>query len=695
MNTTEDIKQKREMLFTLKIRFSSHTQPIKEAAIDKIVEQDLFLCDQAKGVKLQEIKSQGGLSFPSGNKALQEKDIGDSIDRLVKNNRVSLISKNEGLYKLTKNAFLELERQASETERRLDAAIAKLFKNVPKQKLYKAPFLSCLAIIFSTLGDINIRIIKGNIKRDELLSYPLLISAIEQSLKEVDSIDSELFKNAILRFFQEDDPEYNAIKWNMAQNYYIAKVIGLEPDNIILSKELFGGADLYIDTNVIVSALETNHRYHKSFQELNKICKKLNINIKVCQISIDELRKVTSNARTLIEKVANQIPDETAPKIRGIFYEKYYEESKLNNEVNLDKIFSNFDSPTEDLKKIFNINLVDDAWFDKLKGDKDISEFAKYLADRYQKLTNRYKRITPATHDALLIKWINKESINNGNNKVGLVTLDKSLPGTLNNDGYSFIITLDALLQWISPIAVQFEDEENFASVFSDAIKYQLLPRDTFFEMNDFLMFDDAHMSCKELPAEDVEGCIRYIKLNAQTLNPSDPADREKISLEIKKYFVDPDRKYKKNLEQLEQEKKNNEETYKKKLYEISKQNDALKAEIVTMKQTENEQINNLRDKLETLSSTLQKKDKDAQEQKGKQAAKRRTITVIILCTFYEGVVVYMSYKYALGENLLQKILSTWGLSTLVVPLFIVLFIAFLGKERIRLLGWPFTKILK
>jgi hypothetical protein len=51
-------------------------------------------------------------------------------------------------------------------------------------------------------------------------------------------------------------------------------------------------------------------------------------------------------------------------------------------------------------------------------------------------------------------------------------------------------------------------------------IKYRLLPQERIFNLEDFLIFHEMHMSCKELPAEDVEECIRYIKVNAPMLAP-------------------------------------------------------------------------------------------------------------------------------------------------------------------------------
>ena len=70
-----------------------------------------------------------------------------------------------------------------------------------------------------------------------------------------------------------------------------------------------------------------------------------------------------------------------------------------------------------------------------------------------------------------------------------------------------------------------------------------LLPQNIFFDTRDFLVFGEMEWSTKELPADDVEDCIRSLKSAHPNLDPTDPADREKISREIAKFFADPGKK--------------------------------------------------------------------------------------------------------------------------------------------------------
>ena len=91
MNTS-DIARKRSILFCARIRFSPETQPIRETAIDKIIEQNLLIADSESGLTLREIDAQGTVSFAGGTPAISRLDMQKSLERLVESNRVIVVS---------------------------------------------------------------------------------------------------------------------------------------------------------------------------------------------------------------------------------------------------------------------------------------------------------------------------------------------------------------------------------------------------------------------------------------------------------------------------------------------------------------------------------------------------------------------------------------------------------------------------
>lgn len=677
-----DITCKRSILFAARIRFSPETQPVKDSAIDKIIEQNLLIADIEKGLTLREIREQGVVSFVGGTPAIIQADMRNSLDRLIKNKRVIIIEElDQKRYKLSEQALNELWAIQRSTEECLEGIVGKLFKNATEGPLtYVTPFFECLCIIFSRLGETYVRIIKGEIGLDSLLREASILNALREIMKKYPSINHDLFEYALLSFFQDSDPDYNAIKWNMAQNYYVAKALGLDPSGYLLSKEAFGNSIFYIDTNIIIHALEPKAQHHESFKALSKACKQLQIELKVCQISLNQLKGVIEFHREILPKVENQIPDEIIPKVRGIFFTLYREQKSLTGTVNLDKVFASFNNPMQMLSQSYGVQLIDDLWFIDSESKPEIEKLAQSIQFAYQAQRGYRKRRRSALHDALLLKWIQSERKETERN-IWLVTLDTSLPNLSpqlgNGQEKPMSITLDALLQWISPIAIQEDIEDQFAVIFSEALKYHLLPIENFFDLRDFLVFAEMEWSCKELPAQDVKECIRYLKTNAPNLDPLNPVDREKMAHEINKFFADPSRKYKQEVQRLETRIETLDKQYKQIIQVLESE---LRESDEKKKEFEKELLNEKEGK---VKEALRK------------SAKNRVVVVVLLFIALEIVAFYLSWTYGKGENLIQKVLSSWILICLPLGITVITSYFYLGKKRIKTLGWSFIKLLK
>jgi hypothetical protein len=687
MNRIEDITRKRSILLTTRTRFSPHIQPVKESSIEKIIEQILFYTEE--GISLQEI--QDDFASETAGYAISSHEIEDSLQRLVRKQRT--VSKPKGdlkLYRLSEQAGREIGEIQHQAEVRFSSVVNRLFKNAKEgPSVYNSPFLKFLCIIFSKLGEECVRIIKGDIKEDDFLSFPFVSSALGEIEKGLNSIDHSLFRKAVTSFFQDSDPEYDAIKWNMAQSSYIAKALGLDPSGLLLSKEVFGHAIFYLDTNIIIEALEPKHRHHKSFLAFNKACRQLGITLKVCQISLNELQTWLTYQRGLMEKVTDQIPAETASKMRSIFYEIYCEKKMSGEAVDIDELFMSFGSPIDDLKALFEVQLEDDIWFDEATNKPETTRFTQTLKSKYSIMRGRPKRHEVALHDAMLLLWLQKLREENESN-IWLITTDTTLPGSVpqNTSSESLAITLDALLQWISPIAVPEGEEDSFTAIFAEMIKYRLLPQERIFDLEDFLIFHEMHMSCKELPAEDVEECIRYIKVNAPMLDPSHSADREKLAYEVSKFFADPGRKYKQEIVRLESENIKIKQEYEKRLGEASKGVEELKKQYEKDLKERDRGIKELKNKFLEYEERTQKESL-------KRSAWLRVGFTTIVFLLLEGLAILLASQYGEGPNLFQKVSNSWHFLVWGFVLTTAMSWFIMGKKRLEALGWPFTKIFR
>lgn len=682
MNAT-DIARKRSVLLSARLRFSPKTQPVRDAAIDKIIEQNLLIAHCEEGLTLQQIDEQGTVCFASGAPAISRVDMEKSLSRLVGGGRVvEGRGPDRERYRLSEEALLELWEVQRSTEARLERVVSRLFQNTEEgPSAYATPFLECLCIIFSRLGETYVRMIKGEISHEELVGLPTMLRALQDVQQKYKAMDSRFFEAAVLTFFRESDPDYAAIKWNMAQNYYVAKALGLDPSGYLLSKEVFGDAVFYLDTNIMINgALEPKARHHRSFQALASACHQLQVTMNVCQISLDELHSVLDYQREIIPKVVGQIPDDTAPKIRGLFFRLYQQELASEGTIDLDELLASFDHPMEVLAQSYGVELIDDVWFLEAQNQSEVEELLEAITREYEAKRGRKKGKAAALHDALLLRWIQLDRERFSRN-TWLVTLDTSLarvlPQQRQASGRPLAITLDALLQWISPIGIDEDLEDEVAEIFSEAVRYGLLPQESFFELRDFLVFAEMDWSCKELPAEDVEECIRYLKANAPNLDPSSPADREKLAYEISKFFADPSRKYTQEIQRLEAEKARLDNEYKRQLAQF---------EAATTERDE---------RIDALKyERVQREENDRKRAKKKSALIRLGI-VILLFILYEAVAVYLASQFGEGTTLFQRVIHSWPLLALGPLIGSVLFYFIVGEERIRVLGWPYTKHLK
>ena len=678
---SNNIAIKRSILLSVRIRFSPETQPVKETAIDNIIEKNLFVSDCPEGLTLEEIEKQGLVCFASGPPSFGRIDMEKSLERLIKADRVNSENKKDPKrYKLSEQAKKELIRAEKLAEGRFKRVVDSLFNDTDEgPSFYEQSFLDCLCIIFSRLGEAYVRHLKREIGLDELLSLPSVVRALDEIQKNYSDINYPQFEAAVFSFFEDNNPDYNNIKWNMAQNYYVAKALGLDPEGKLLSKEFFSNADFYLDTNVLINAIEPKARHYQSFNVFSEACQSLKIGLKVCQISLDELRRVVENRQEVIVKVTDQIPEELAPKVRGIFYQLYREQKTSNGSVDLDTLFSSFNSPMKDLSKLYNVELVDDEWFTEAEFQPEIEKYTEAIKEAYLAKRGCPKGTKAALHDALLMRWISLERRSIDRN-VWLITLDTSLPGFLPQEGDSKVrplaITLPAILQWISPLAIRDDTEDKVVDVFAEALKYQLLPQKEFFTLNDFLVFAEMEWSSKELPAEDVEKCIQYLRINCPGLNASNSEDRDKLAREMSKFFVDPGRKYQQELQRLESE--------------LSK----IKGEKRLNSEESQKEIKEREKIIEELKTELVKQKDEKKEEKLKKSAYSRLILVFLLSILIMSAAIYFAWKYGEGSNFIQRAKDLLILPSAGLAISIILSRFIIGKERFRILAWPIKKLL-
>jgi len=697
----EGITPKRLLLLSARTRFAPQTQSLKQAAVEKIVEQVLLAAQSDTSANLPEVEAKVDNALGVGVSAVHMRDVREALARLVTAKRV--VGSGTGLqgrsYRLSAETEAELAGLQQSAQRRLDNVVTRLFQHAPGGVgKYFTPFLEALRLMFAEIADAYVRQITGQLHREEVAAIDAVSRAIDDVAAAFPAVDKKALRAGVMRFLVETDPEFDAIKWNLTQNSYLIRVLGLDESGFLLSKEVLGGSVLYLDTNVLIHALEPRTRHHRSFVALANACRRLGVSLRVMKESAIELKGVVDWHKDIMIKVVDQIPDTTAPKVEDVLFQAFCQAKIEDPSLTVDGFFANFEQPEESLES-FGIEFTDDAWFVRAKTDPEVralsQEIQKQFATRHP---GRAKRSAAALHDALMIQWVERERAEDGRN-VWLATLDTSLPMFVPTDGDGdtrpLAITLDALLQWISPIAAREGIEEDLSDIFAAALRQQIMPHENIFQLSDFLMFAEIEWSAKELPAEDVESCIRCLASTVSRLDLADPASRETLNHDVSSFFADPARKFKREVERLEGELQE-----KNRRLEEAASSRLAEAEEATAR--DQEAMRQLTERVEQVEGarTQDLADRDArigelEESLERASASKRALITLLFFVALEGAVVIVSLKYGAGDNWLQKIVSMWALVGAAALLSVVFGWLVIGRDRLRLLHWIPRRLMK
>lgn len=691
---------KRTVLLGARMRFSPAGASIREEAIDRILEQNLAYAGES-GLAEDELRET--IRLPGGNRILTAADTHAGLQRLIGCGRVlEKLPKGSGGFILSTEANRELERTIDDVQNCWNSVVKELFDSARGALAqYGDVFIQVLCHVFARMsaGYVAVLVGKDTQKTD---THHLIQRAIDAVLKERDLDDRQAFELGITRFFQESTPRFDAIKWNMAQNFYVAVALGIDPKARVLSSELLSGAVVFFDTNVLIPGLIPEDRHHAGFQEVVKTCHNLGIKIKVAQITVDELRRVIAAHSAELKRVYDRIPASTMPKVRCFLLEAYQHVTRKEGNLPLDDFLARFQAPIDTLRDIFAVEIEDDAWFDRESNSQETEKLALALGDKFKSMRHRGKTSEASRHDALLLRWID-ECRGRVDHNCRIATLDMTLIAAEREamNLHSRAISLDALLQWASPHCSSDATVEQVAAIYSSALKYQLLPAEQFLDARDFRVFAEMEIETAQLPVEDVENCVREIRKYGPNLDPARAEDREKIAKTIQRFFADPGRKFKQAMAELEakntalgealksetdarRKTETNLADLKKDAAALSDKNKQLDVAIAsekTARETTEQRLTDLQSDLSQLKESVRRSQLS-------RSIIFRCIPLAVLLAVGFAIVGVSATRYGEGGTTFQRLTNSWEWH--IVPLGVVLFLFpfVMGRERMRHLRW-------
>lgn len=667
-----DLEKHRSAVKAINYRFSPHVQSIRSDFIDF---QVVRLLGESAPMTLKEI--QETFREETGGHFVQLTTFEHSIDRLEETGKIKSEEESREevhLYKLTKEAQSEFEEEQKETKKEVEKILSELFEGQKKPSSYFEPFFQCLAVVFSRWGEECIDVVmKENKAYDSYLNENFVQDTLEEVSDQYSFVELPVLRDAFAQFFENNYPSYNQIKWNMAQNYFAQKILGLEDSIEPLLKSKFEDAHFYLDTNLLIAALEPAHKFHDSFLAINGAASELGVSLVACRSSIKELERWRRSRKDTLREVRDNVPEGCMDEIRSVFYQKMKEATDEEGD-NIDTIFATLDSPEKKLQGEFGVEVVDDNWFNKARNFPEVEKFAKKLKFETDKFEN------PAIHDSILLHWIIKMRKQREIPDC-LVTADASLLGknpqiadTIAEKTLPLVISKDILLQWIAPKFIG-DGSVDLTEVFAEMIKTRVLPQRQLLDLKDFEILKSLSVNCKNLSKEAVRKATQFIQNNYSNMDLSNAEDREELSYELNKHLAG-----------IKLDKESKMKDLGKRIGELQKD---LEGEKDKREQAE-DTLANMQDELKGL-----KKDNERIKLRGE--AKVRLVITGIIALLVEGVTLFTLAMFgAQDKNLLMRIIAGWYLWGLAGPaISIGLGWLIIGKERLRALGWPFSKLFK
>lgn len=644
------LEMKATLLLNARMRVSSSAS-MRDKTLDRIVEQ--ILCTNAdKGLTLHDVIKSGKVSAEM--RLLRSEDVRTSLVRLERSGRASSkIVNKETRYFPTLDVAQECERMRNEDKRRFEVVARELFIDANGDyEVYKTLFFNALCRIFSRLTSAYAVIsAKEPATSDKHLST-LITSACQNVLAKQSGVIAETFSKAIFRFFDERSPTFDALKWILAQNYYCMRLLGVDAQAKQLAAEMLKGSTLYLDTNILIVVLMPEHSSYADILDVLKCCADIEVRLVVSDVTLREFVTSVNKNAELLNEVYQYIPRETRNRVQSYILEEYIAVARREEGLSLNDFMEKYKDPVRALCGKLKYATVEtaDEWFEKECEAEETKELDVLVASKFKEMRSYSKTPAASLHDALMLRWVEKLQRTTGKKHLfltrdqTLVAADKASPCTKVRT-----VSLDVLLQWIAPYCTSDEQVDHFAGIYAAALRSQLLPQEQIFKLQDFEVFRAMEVETDSLPAEAVEECLLRIKEMVPGMDLRRSEDREKISYEIHKYFVDPASFAATKISELN--------------HAVAESAAAKSAAEFKLRESEAQRIAEKNAKESSDRDRHHLIEELAKLQKDKVDSRRMiafviAIAVFLVCCFVLGLIVN---KYAEGANLFRKLTASWA----------------------------------
>ncbi len=639
-------ERKRAAVFGYRLMFSPETQPIKQTVISQILFIQLAESTNKKGESVGNLNS---LTVNGVNiLTLSLNETRDALNRLVEEGLVEQLSvRKKARWIMTEKGRQRIEKDRGTAERQIDSVVDNLFRGCSLLDEYRTAFLECLTGIFGRLAreyvEVSFPDVGGidGIQELSALAAGGVKAVAQEVLDKFPRLDAGQFSSGLQRFFSEDHPDSNWLKWTYCKNYYSLKIIGLGKHADALSKEVFSGTSAYLDTNVLIDLLDSSSSSHTAMTQTIAKLRDVGCDVEVLSVTVHELRDFVRNQGHKLDAVLRQIPDELLTQVPGLVARAEASHRNDPSKPSPRDVLGDLENADDVIKNRLQAAVVEDEWFEEERDSEKIETLAQELRQHYDRTPPPWRQKTQkaAKHDALSLQFVSERK-REGKNCM-FVTLDRSLPtfrhSTIasNLTRFNNVISVDALLPWLGMVS---QDDNEVSRAYSSLLSNQLVSMKQTLSIQEFRMLAEIGMDCGKMPAEDVEQCILYLRGEAKGSDLGKAEDREKLHHKVRTFFSSPDRKYLSEISGLRQE-----------LGEINK----------TLEQVS---------KASKQEAARYREKIDDHEHRVRTARVKQRLT-LVAAFFSIGLIgwLWLANSFSTGDNMLQKIGNTWWLFGILV----------------------------
>jgi len=545
-----------------------------------------------------------------GDLPVRKDEIWNSIQRslslsIIKSTTENSSDKKNAKFKIQESTIHKINEQCEELKIFLDDAVNELFTgliNNQNKEAYKELLLNVVTKMMSKYGYAYAGQLAGVVAATDFVPLQELKGICKEAIAEYKlPISEDELSNSIGALFDRRDPCLNNLAFSICNRYYITRLIGLDVPIDFISRNLFAGSTIFLDTNIMLGIVYAREKSHNEFREILKKANEIGIKFAVSEISLAELHSKVQVYQTELEIGADIIPDDLLTEVQGQIAEKSERDSSSEAFKVADSIhyvrLNQIGVATQPLTK--PNELCSEEEFTKVK-----SEIAQF--DRKYRHGSPAKNEKAIYHDSYMFCLVQKLRQQGENTSAWFLTLDNSVieHGIFRKteDGCPYSIRLFSLLQTLSQFVESQALKGEFSDLFGDLVSKDLLPREQLFSIDDLKLLIGFDIRAKEIPPEFVRKATLHIKKNILKGGEITDKNRSEAIHEFTKFLATPEQNFIEIRKKYDNKLRARDEDLKRKegeIIEIQKKVESKNSEISDLQESVRQlELNNTREKL-------------------------------------------------------------------------------------------------